>query len=149
MECAQTVCNICTKISFLQQNQIYNWWKLYHFTTLITCQNMWSLTVIQKLNVLWSILWTIPKNNFADFFPLYTSTLIKILLFSYYTSLVIAFRAYLYEDSIVSCNCNISCHGAFSISVIKSRIFDQSFLRNIWKCYMLTPFCHNTHVNWL
>ena len=42
-----------------------------------------------------------------------------------------------------------SCHGTFSISVIKSRIFDQSFLRNIWKCYMLTPFCLNTHVNWL
>ena len=37
----------------------------------------------------------------------------------------------------------------FSVSLIKSWIFGQAFLQNIWKCYMLTPVCHNTHVNWL
>ena len=42
-----------------------------------------------------------------------------------------------------------SSHDTFSISVIKSRIFDWPFVRHIWKCYMLTPFCHNTHVKWL
>ena len=42
-----------------------------------------------------------------------------------------------------------ACHDVFSVSVIRSWIFDQPFLHNIWKCYMLTPFCHNTHVNWL
>ena len=96
---------------FPQENHICNWWKPYHVTTPITCQNMWTVTVIQKLHVLWPISvnnWE--KINFVDFCPDYTSTLTKTLLFSYYTSLVITFRAYLYE--IMHCFppiCNISC----------------------------------------
>ena len=31
----------------------------------------------------------------------------------------------------------------------KNWIFYQPFSRNIPKCYIFTPFCHNTHVNWL
>ena len=42
-----------------------------------------------------------------------------------------------------------SSHDMVSISVIKSIIFDRPFVRHIWKYYMLTPFCHNTHVNLL
>ena len=31
----------------------------------------------------------------------------------------------------------------------QSWMFYQSFLRNIPKCYVFTPFCYYTHVNWL
>ena len=31
----------------------------------------------------------------------------------------------------------------------KSWMFYQPFLRNIPNCYVFSPFCHNTHVNWL
>ena len=44
-------------------------------------------------------MWTIEKNNFAYFSPSYTSLLTKNLLLNYYTSLVITFMAYLYENS--------------------------------------------------
>ena len=35
------------------------------------------------------------------------------------------------------------------VSVVRKLNFLSAILRNIPKCYVFTPFCHNTHVNWL
>ena len=123
-------------------------------TSLITCHDVWSVSVIKKLNVLSAIFEKYPNVTFLHFLAQYAYKLTKTLSFSYSKLLVITFGVFLWEkigmftgylqdmwqnlifqqkwnlELIEACHMTtlITCHDVWSVSVIKKlNIFSAIF----------------------
>ena len=130
----------------------------------------------QKVECFISYFSEISQNiTFSHFLPQYTYKLTKTQSFSYSISLVITCGVFLWGKSGIFTNHCKKCgkisfytkkwnleliktfhvttlithHDVLNISVVKNLNVLSAILRNIPKCYIFTPFCPNTHVNWL